>query len=106
MSLDLNRSNAKFLKFDPSPEDSDSTVTEYVSRTQALLPNDREKVAVELPATFVIESIEVCDVLDIMGFPVCYARMDLTSVQNMKLQLERHDRVSLGTQIQLIHGLV
>ena len=64
--LDLNESHSKRLKLDPSPQEEDTTILKYVSRTQQILPDDREKMAVELPATQVLGGIQVYILLDLL----------------------------------------
>ena len=68
LPLDLNESHSKHFKLDPSPAEEDLTMSKYVSRTQNLLPDDRGKLAVELPAVNIIAGIKVCFVSTLIVF--------------------------------------
>lgn len=54
----LNKDMTKKFRLDPSIEDGDFTIAVYYARTQALLPNDREKLHVHIPFEAEIERIQ------------------------------------------------
>ena len=103
LPLDLNESHSKRLKLDPLPREEDSTILKYVSRPQEILPDDREKMAVELPATQVVGGIQVYILLDFIDtfhlfFPSLLSSgnrsEDLTSIQDLKSEVKQLERVS------------
>lgn len=54
----LSSKTLKKLRLDPGPITDDSTITIYHERTQALMPEDREKIHVHIPFEGELEQIQ------------------------------------------------
>ena len=59
----LSSESLKKLRLDPAPAIEDSTITIYHERTQALMPEDRDKVHIHIPFEEELEQIRELQVL-------------------------------------------